>query len=167
MLAFKQNLRELRGGAHFPISNLGLARHEAAGAPRGQDRHRCRKVNDLADRADEADLDFGKAVRTIRPSSGRIVHREQYLAKFEAAAGSAAAHPPKRNGVCLAGVVVGFILAAWYDVAMATSSSEGDEEMRRGTVFGALRRFGSGVFRRRALTVLPPAIWRLFIASPA
>ena len=32
--------------------------------------------------------------------------------------------------------------------------------------FGALRRFGSCVFARRALMVLPPALERLFIASP-
>ena len=31
--------------------------------------------------------------------------------------------------------------------------------------FGALRRFGSGVFRRRPL-IVPPALERLFIASP-
>jgi hypothetical protein len=32
--------------------------------------------------------------------------------------------------------------------------------------FGALRRFGSGIFRRRALIGSPPALERLFIASP-
>ena len=34
------------------------------------------------------------------------------------------------------------------------------------TAFGALRRFGSGVLRRRPLIGSPPALERLFIASP-
>jgi hypothetical protein len=38
--------------------------------------------------------------------------------------------------------------------------------LERATAFGALRRFGSGVFRRRPLIGSPPVLERLFIASP-
>ena len=48
---------------------------------------------------------------------------------------------------------------------MASPSSAVDE-LRPGTAFGALRRFGSGVFRRRPLIGLPPALERFFIAFP-
>ena len=40
------------------------------------------------------------------------------------------------------------------------------DELERATAFGALRRFRSGVLRRRPLTGSPPALERRFIASP-
>ena len=48
------------------------------------------------------------------------------------------------------------------------SSPGGDDldDLERGTGLGALLRFGSGVFRRRPLIAAPPALERLFIASP-
>src|SRR6516165_10950215 len=47
-------------------------------------------------------------------------------------------------------------------VRLAASFSSAVNELRRATAFGALRRFGSGVFRRRRS---PPDLDRLFIAS--
>jgi hypothetical protein len=40
------------------------------------------------------------------------------------------------------------------------------DELERATAFGALWRFGFGAFQRRALIGSPPALERLFIASP-
>ncbi len=45
-------------------------------------------------------------------------------------------------------------------------SSPAEDELERGTAFGALRRFGPGALRRRPLIVSPPALERRFIASP-
>ena len=52
--------------------------------------------------------------------------------------------------------------------ATSVSSPGGDDldDLERGTALGALLRFGSGVFRRRPLIAAPPALERLFIASP-
>src|SRR5271170_4129549 len=41
-----------------------------------------------------------------------------------------------------------------------------EDEMERATAFGALLRFGFGVFRRRPLIASPPALERGFIAYP-
>ena len=52
-------------------------------------------------------------------------------------------------------------------VSRATSvSSPGGDDLERGTAFGALRRFGPGVFRRRPSIGSPPVLERLFIATP-
>ena len=49
--------------------------------------------------------------------------------------------------------------------ATSVSSPVGDE-LEPATAFGALRRFGFGVFRRRPLIGPPPVLERLFIACP-
>ena len=63
-------------------------------------------------------------------------------------------------------------VAAWCSrasfssrVRLAASPSSAVDELRRGTALGALRRFGSGVLRRRPLIGSLPALERLFIAS--